>query len=119
MLQRRGWLTDRHMYAVNVLLQSHFPHLQGLQSKLLQQVILILLQLKWKEGLQHKGHAFYCHSTIHSRLMFVDSLLTPQVHVQIHYVPEYRHWIASGYFDGQVKIYDSLFSSKLPASIST
>ncbi len=37
--------------------------------------------------------------------------------VQIHYVKEWLHWVATSYRDGQVKLYDSLFNGKLSPSL--
>ena len=37
--------------------------------------------------------------------------------MQIHYVKERSHWVASSYKDGKVELYDSLFDGKLAPSL--
>ena len=56
-----------------------------------------------------------CISSIDVQSLNCSSLNFPAV--QIHYVPERKHWVASSYFDGKVRLYDSLFNGKLTPSI--
>ena len=37
--------------------------------------------------------------------------------MQIHFVKERQHWVASSYQNGQVKLYDSLFNGKIAPSL--
>ena len=80
-------LSDKHMYAKKQQLQKKFPHLQGLQSTLLSQTGKF-------QPVVESGAA-----------------------IQIRFVSECHHWVATSYDDGEVKQYDSLFQGKLTPSL--
>ena len=48
---------------------------------------------------------------------FSNSLSFTFAAVQIFFVPERAHWVATSYLHGEVLLYDSLFNGKLSASL--
>ena len=126
MIVRKGLLTDRHMTAANLLLSKQFPHLQGLQNTILSQTQFSPIQESGgfiAEGI-YKAPAYYIltlnlYPNLNLVLYTVRIIMTNSFisAIQIFYVEERGHWVATSYQNQVVKVFDSATTGRLVPSL--
>ncbi len=97
------------MLAANKLLKRQFPGLQGIHTSSTTPGLQCHLRTR---GILCRR--FVCLVTGTPKILFVIFFSTA---VQIHYVPERKHWVTSSYRAGRVMLYDSCFNGKLSPSL--
>ena len=95
------------MHAVNKILQTQFPYMQGLQSTLKSQTKFDPVAVS---GYHNANTYIKLHVFIHSMHFTISA-------VQIHHVPEQAHWVTSSYIGGEVSASDSLSNGSLTEPI--
>ena len=96
------------MHAVNKILQTQFPYMQGLQSTLKSQTKFDPVVVS---GYHNANTYIKLHVFIHSMHLTISA-------VQIHHVPEQAHWVTSSYIGREVSASDSLSNGSLTDSLS-
>ncbi len=108
---KRGMLCDMHMYAAHELLRNQFPILEGLQSTLLSQRAFGSIQFHSSQSTNGTNYKF-------PLVLFIYSY-TISIAVQILFVKERMHWVASSttYESKRVRLYDSCSTGELTESL--